>query len=170
MNSDFHAHADSLWRLYRHIFPEFSRNHFTIYTILCTSGPRCGENLITESGLSRGTVYAALRELCAAGLVAKSGTRPAGYSAANPMKAYSANSRRVISRLRAGKKAARELFSSGGSKGRETFAVEKAEGSPRLVAPGGAEIKDGFRLMEIRRAAERQLIVLSSAKGARGPQ
>ena len=150
--------VDSIWPLFRHVFPDFSISHIQVYKLLWRVEPKFTDDIVAESGLSRATIYRVLHQLLLSGLIAKTSFKPVGYFAANPVKAYYAHVKKVNSLLENGKAKIAGLVQNSSSLSGELYLVKRDGGQQRLLLKENrAAIQDRGQLLELKKAIEKQI-------------
>ncbi len=158
-------HSEELWSLFRHFFPDLTRNHARVYRLLWRIEPIPVETIIKEAGLARSTIYLILNDLVKAGLIKKTNQNPISYYAENPVAAYSDHFQRLSSRLKRGKEMISQLVNNSSSLSEELYLIELDGGQKRLISKKNRQtILDEFALRDIRRTAEEQIKQAEQAK------
>ncbi len=157
--------TEELWSLFRHFFPEFSRNHARIYRLLWRIEPLSIDTIVKDVGLARSTTYLVLNDLIKAGLVKKTSQSPICYFAENPEAAYANHLQKLSTRLKRGKDLISKLVNHSSSLSEELYLIEVDGGQKRLISKNNRQtILDEFALRDIRRTAEIQIKQAEQAK------
>ncbi len=150
--------TEELWSLFRHFFPEFSRNHARIYRLLWRIEPLPVDTIVKELGLARSTIYVVLNDLLKVGLIKKTNLAPVSYFAENPEAAYRSHFQALSARLKRGRELISKLVNHSSSLSEELYLVELDGGQKRLISKKNRQtILDEFALRDIRRTAEEQI-------------
>lgn len=150
--------AEQLWDFYRHIFPHFRPSHVLVYRLLWRIEPMTGDEIVSGSGLSRATVFKALSELINEGLVKKVRLKHVGYSAPDPLRAYSIFSRRISMKLKNGREKIETLIKNSSGLSGELYLIKRDGGQQRLISKETRQtILDEEKLIALRKAIELQL-------------
>lgn len=158
-------HSEELWSLFRHFFPDLTRNHARVFRLLWRIEPIPVETIIKEAGLARSTVYNVLNDLLKAGLIKKTNHSPISYFAENPVAAYSDHFQRLSTRLKRGKEMISQLVNNSSSLSEELYLIELDGGQKRLISKKNRQtILDEFRLREIRRSIDDQIKQVEQTK------
>lgn len=153
-----------VWDFFKHLFPEFTVNHALVYKLLWRLEPKSGEDIIRETGISKATTYRILHDLVLSSLVVKTSFKPVGYYAANPLKSYNLNAKRLAVKLETGKGKLENLIQNSTGLSGELYLVKRDGGQQRLIAKENRQaILDGGRLRELRKAIDQQLLEADKA-------
>ena len=143
---------------YKHLFPDFSLPHFTVYKLLWRVEPIQVETIITQTGLSKSTTYNILRDLALCGLVNKTNFSPTGYYAIDPLKTYNSNLKKVLSKLEKGAEKLEDLIQNSTSLSGELYLVKRDGGQQKLIMKQNRELLNNTQqLLEIKKVVEEQL-------------
>ena len=123
----------AIHKIFRHIYPDFTLNHITVYRSLWQIAPLSGEQVIKETKLSRFTVYKILAELVATGLVKKTNFKPIGYYAENPVKAYHFCAQKVTSKLKRRRGQLKKLIDNASGLSNEEYLLKLDGGQTKLI-------------------------------------
>ncbi|MFH0970168.1 MAG: helix-turn-helix domain-containing protein [Candidatus Diapherotrites archaeon] len=157
--------SEELWGLFRHFFPDLSRNHARVYRLLWRIEPLPAEAIVKEAGLARSTIYLVLHDLLKVGLIKKTNLSPVSYFAENPVAAYSDNLNQLSIRLKRGKELISQLVLNDSSLSEEIYLIELDGGQKRLISKKNRQtVLDEFTLRDIRRTAEEQIKQAEQAK------
>jgi predicted transcriptional regulator len=144
--------------LFKHVYPDFTLNHVTVYMSLWRIEPLSGEKVIELTGLSRATAYKILNELVAAGMLKKTSFKPIGYYAENPAKTYFACMQKVVSKLNKGKEQLKKIIDNATSLSDEEYLIKLDGGQTKLISMQTHEpISDGEKLKEYRDGLDNKL-------------
>ncbi len=150
--------TEPIWNLFRHLFPELTRNHIRLYRHLWQIEPLSSEQLIKVCGLSRATIFRLLNDLLKAGLIHKNHQSPVSYYAANPLTVYSDQLDCIASKLKKGKEMIHKIVESSSSLSEELYLIQLDGGQKRLMSKKTRQtILDEFALREIRRSIDAQI-------------
>lgn len=162
---DTPENTEELWSLFRHFFPEFSRNHARLYRLLWRIEPLPVDAIVKEAGIPRSTTYNVLNDLLKVGLIKKTSQAPVRYFAENPEVAYSNHLQNLSTRLKRGKELISKIVNHSTSLSEELYLVELDGGQKRLISKKNRQtILDEFALRDIRRTAEEQIRQAEQAK------
>lgn len=139
------------------VFPEFSVRHAQVYKLLWRLEPKSGEFIESETGLSRATVYKILHDFLVAGLVTKTGIKPVGYYASDPVKAYCLHIKKLVAKLDSGKERLEYLVKNSTGLSGELYLVKRDGGQQKLIFKQGRIDAGTDQLIEIKKAAEAQI-------------
>lgn len=157
--------TEELWSLFRHFFPDLSRNHARVYRLLWRIEPLTGEAVIKETGLARATAYKILKDLVRLDLIKKTNMSPVCYFAENPVTAYNHHMQRMSRLLQKGRKIVTKLVENSSSLSEELYLIELDGGQKRLVSKKSRQtILDEYTLREMRRTIDEQLKQAEQAK------
>ena len=157
--------TEELWILFRHFFPEFSRNHARIYRLLWRIEPLPVDSIVKELGLARSSTYVVLNDLLKVGLIKKTNLTHVSYFAENPEAAYRNHFQQLSARLKRGSELISKLVNHSSSLSEELYLVEGDGGQKRLISKKNRQtILDEFALRDIRRTAEEQIKQAEQAK------
>lgn len=150
--------TEPIWHLFRHLFPELTRNHIRLYRHLWRIEPLGAEKIIKECGLARATTYKILNDLTKLGLVKKTLASPICYFAESPAVAYSTHLDHLAHKLKKGKEMIHQLVENDSSLSEEIYLVEMDGGQKRLFSKKTRQtILDEFALREMRRTIDMQI-------------
>lgn len=162
---DTPENTEELWSLFRHFFPEFSRNHARIYRLLWRIEPLAVDAIVKEIGLARSTAYHILNDLLNVGLIKKTNQTPICYFAENPEAAYSNHLQQLSTRLKRGRDLISKLVNHSSSLSEELYLIEGDGGQKRLITKKSRQtVLDEFRLREIRRSIDVQIKQVEQSK------
>ncbi len=157
--------TDELWILFRHFFPDLSRNHARIYRLLWRIEPLDGEAIIKEVNLARATVYRALNDLSKVGLIKKTSQPKVRYYAENPTIVYSEHLNQLSKKLKRGQELIKQIMENETSLSEELYLVELDGGQKRLISKKGRQtVLDEFILRDIRRTVDLQIKQVEQSK------
>ncbi len=95
------SQVQRIFEVYRHFFPDLKFSEAQVYYCLLEATKKTSDKIISETALSRATVFSALKYLMEKGLVGKSEIFPVEYFAVEPKKAFSSNFTKLVSKLKA---------------------------------------------------------------------
>lgn len=151
--------VDLVWDFFKHLFPEFTVNHAQVYKLLWRLEPKSGEDVVRETGISKATTYRILHDLVLSGLVVRTSFKPVGYYAANPLKSYNLNAKKIWAKLETGRGRLENLIQNSTGLSGELYLVKRDGGQQRLIVKQNRQaILDGGRLRELRKAIDQQLL------------
>lgn len=157
--------TEPVWNLFRHLFPELTRNHIRLYRLLWRIEPLSGEQIIKECGLARATTYKILNELVRTNLIQKSHKAPIKYFAKSPVAAYTAQLDHIAHKLKKGKEMIHQLVENSSSLSEEIYLIQLDGGQKRLLSKKSHQtILDEFSLREIRRTVDSQIKEVEQSK------
>jgi sugar-specific transcriptional regulator TrmB len=143
---------------YKHLFPDFSLHHFTVYKLLWRIEPISPETIIQETGLSKTTTYTVLRDLALSGLVNRTNFSPIGYYAIDPVKTYNSNLKKILNKLEKGAERLENLIQNSTSLSGELYLVKRDGGQQKLLMKQNRELlNDTKQLLEIRKVIDEQI-------------
>ncbi len=143
---------------YKHLFPDFSLHHFTVYKLLWRVEPIPVEKIIEQGGLGKTTTYKILRDLALCGLVNKTNFSPTAYYALDPLKTYNSNLKKVLTKLEKGAEKLESLIQNSTSLSGELYLVKRDGGQQKLlIKQNRALLNDTKQLLEIKKVIEEQL-------------
>lgn len=102
--------SKTIFDVYRHFFPDLKFSEAQVYCCLLYETKKTSERIISETSLSRATVFSSLKSLMQRGLIAKSDFFPVSYFVVNPKKVFSSNFLKLISKLKSYKKKLFEYY------------------------------------------------------------
>ncbi|HLC92479.1 MAG TPA: helix-turn-helix domain-containing protein [archaeon] len=146
-----------VWDFLKHIFPEYSIRHAQVYKLLWRLEPKSGDSIESETGLCRATVYKILHELIVDGLVMRTGVKPVGYYAADPVKAYASHTKKLVAKLEDGKERIERLVHNSSGLSGELYLVKRDGGQQRLIIKKGRAGADTEQLIQLKRVVEEQI-------------
>jgi sugar-specific transcriptional regulator TrmB len=150
--------VDVVLDYYKHLFPDFSLPHFTIYKLLWRVEPLPVETIIEQTGLSKTTTYAVLHDLAMSGLVNKTNFSPIAYYAIEPLKTYTSNLKKILTKLEKGADKIEALLQNSTSLSGELYLVKRDGGQQKLLIKQNRELLNNTQqLLEIRKAVDEQL-------------
>lgn len=147
-----------VFEYYRHLFPDFTLNHATIYKMLWRIAPTPIDDILKETGLSTSTVYRIMEYLGKAGLITKTTFKPIGFYAINPIKDYSNYIKRTLSKLEKGAEQLENLLKNSSGLSNEIYLAKLDGGQQKLMQKENRKnIQDEQQLLTIIHTAEEQL-------------
>jgi sugar-specific transcriptional regulator TrmB len=150
--------VDVVLDYYKHLFPDFSLLHFTVYKLLWRVEPLPVETIIEQTKLSKTTTYNILRDLALSGLVNKTNFSPVAYYAIDPLKTYNSNLKKILNKLEKGAEKLESLLENSSSLSGELYLVKREGGQQKLmIKQNRALLNDTQQLLEIKRVVEEQL-------------
>ncbi len=157
--------TEELWSLFRHFFPEFSRNHARIYRLLWHIEPLPVDIIVKEAGIARSSTYIVLNDLLKVGLIKKTNLAPVSYFAENPEAAYRNHFQQLSARLKRGRELISKLVNHSSSLSEELYLVEVDGGQKRLISKKSHQtVLDEFTLREMRRTIDVQIKQVEQSK------
>jgi sugar-specific transcriptional regulator TrmB len=150
--------VDVVLDYYKHLFPDFSLPHFTIYKLLWRVEPLPVETIIEQTGLSKTTTYSILRDLAMSGLINKTNFSPIAYYAIEPLKTYNSNLKKILTKLEKGADRIEALLLNSTSLSGELYLVKRDGGQQKLLIKQNREVLNNTQqLLEIRKVIDEQL-------------
>jgi len=157
--------VDVVLDYYKHLFPDFSLPHFTVYKLLWRVEPLPVETIIQQTGLSKTTTYNILRDLALSGLVNKTNFSPVSYYAIDPVKTYNSNLKKILTKLEKGADRIEQLLENSTSLSGELYLVKRDGGQQKLMMKQNrAFLDDAQQLLEIKKVVEEQLKQVDKAR------
>ena len=154
MDSDVNVVID----YYKHLFPDFSLYHFSVYKLLWRVEPMQVETIVEQSGLRKTKTYRVLRDLALCGLINKTNFSPTGYYAADPVKTYNSNLKKILTKLEKGAERVESLLKNSSGLSGELYLVKRDGGQQKLmIKQNRAILDDAQQLLEIRKVIDEQI-------------
>jgi predicted transcriptional regulator len=147
-----------VFEYFRHLFPDFTLNHATIYKMLWKIAPTPVDDIMKETGYSIATVYKILNQLSKEGLIHKTAFKPIGYYAINPIKDYSNHIKKILSKLEKGANQIEQLLKNSSGQSGEKYLIKNDGGQQKLLLDENRKtIRDEQQLLAIKDVIEAQL-------------